>query len=50
MTTAEKAVICVHLIRRGTYRNRYRYWRHVEGCDFMPAAFMALATRIIHGV
>jgi hypothetical protein len=46
----EKAQICVRLIRCGSYQNRYHYWRHVEGCDVISAAFMAFVTRIIHGV
>ena len=49
MNQIEKAIICARLVGRGSYRNRYRYWRHVEGCGALPSAFMAFVTRIIHG-
>jgi hypothetical protein len=50
MNPTEKARICAHLVRCGSYRNRYRYWRYVEGCDVVSSAFMAFVTWIIHGV
>lgn len=49
MTTLEKLAITCQALSRPTLRNRYRFWRHVEGCDVLSAAFMAVVGLLRQG-
>lgn len=41
MTTIEKLAIAGQALSRPTLRNRYRFWRHVEGCGCIESAIRA---------
>ena len=49
MTTLEKLAITGQALSRPTLLNRYRFWRHVEGCDVLSAAFMAVVGLLRQG-
>lgn len=45
----EKLAICGQALNQRTFRNCYRFWRHVEGCGCMRSAFMAAVGLIRRG-
>lgn len=49
MTTLEKLAITGQALSRPTLRNRYRFWRYVEGCGFASAAFKAVVATLRQG-
>lgn len=49
MTTLEKLAITGQALSRPTLRNRYRFWRHVEGFGIASAAFKAVVSLLRQG-
>lgn len=49
MTTLEKLAITCQALSRPTLRNRYRFWRYVEGFGITPAAFKAVVGTLRQG-
>lgn len=45
----EKLVICGQALSHQTFLNRYRFWRYVEGCGPVRAAFMAAIAMLRRG-
>lgn len=48
-TTLEKLAIAGQALSRPTFRNRYRFWRHVEGFGITSAAFKAVVGLLRQG-
>ncbi|HJP69517.1 MAG TPA: hypothetical protein VJ846_11495 [Sphingomicrobium sp.] len=49
MTSLEKLAITGQALSRPTLRNRYRFWRHVEGFSIASAAFKAVVGLLRQG-